>query len=111
MPLLQPEPTSTAPQEEVAVCAKLLSAAQRELAAFLGAVVSLFGSEQATLAAEAWMAELLSVDNITSFTARDWRLITVAALSHIADHLAVVRSRRASASHVETAELAEPVSS
>ena len=70
--------------------------AQRELGAFLIAVVSLFGSEQATLAADAWIDELMSFENVVGFSSRDWRLVTVGALSRLAHHFVNIRKSRAS---------------
>jgi hypothetical protein len=94
MSQLQAEPISEASKRELPNCAKLITLAQRELAAFLSAVVSLFGSEQATLAADAWVAELMSFENVAGFSSRDWRLVTVGALSRLADHLVNIRKVR-----------------
>jgi hypothetical protein len=87
----QTELITEASKEQLPVCAKLITLAQRELAAFLSAVVCLFGSEQATLAADAWIAELMSFDNVAGFSNRDWRLVTVGALSRLAHHLVSIR--------------------
>lgn len=87
----QIEPLSENFSEQLPNLPKLVALAQRELAAFLGAVVSLFGSEQATLAADVWIAELMSVDNVTGFSSRDWRLITVSAVSRLSSQLMNIR--------------------
>jgi hypothetical protein len=96
MSQLQTEAISEASKTELPVCARLITLAQRELAAFLSAVVSLFGSEQAALAADAWIAELTSLESVMGFGSRDWRLVTVGAVSRLAHHLANIRKIRKS---------------
>jgi hypothetical protein len=56
-------------------CADSMSLAERELSAFFNAVAQLFGSEQADLAAEDWLHELIEIDRLPA-SAREWRLIT-----------------------------------
>jgi hypothetical protein len=56
-------------------CADSMSLAERELSAFFNAVTQLFGSEQADLAAENWLHELIEIDRLPA-SAREWRLIT-----------------------------------
>ena len=56
-------------------CADLMTMAERELSAFFGAITQLFGSEQADLAAEEWLHELIEIDSLPT-SAREWRLIT-----------------------------------
>ena len=56
-------------------CAELMTMAERELSAFFNAVTQLFGSEQADLAAEDWLHELIEIDRLPA-SAREWRLIT-----------------------------------
>jgi hypothetical protein len=56
-------------------CADSMSLAERELSAFFNAVTQLFGSEQADLAAEDWLHELIEIDRLPA-SAREWRLIT-----------------------------------
>jgi|SRR5579864_2793851 len=56
-------------------CADSMSLAERELSAFFNAVTQLFGSEQADLAAEDWLHELIKIDRLPA-SAREWRLIT-----------------------------------
>ena len=67
--------------------AKLMTMAERELGAFIGAVTELFGSEQATLAAEEWLDELLLMEALPGLTSRDWRLITIAASARLANRV------------------------
>ena len=56
-------------------CADLITLAEWELSAFFNAVTQLFGSEQADLAAEDWLHELIEIDRLPA-SAREWRLIT-----------------------------------
>jgi hypothetical protein len=56
-------------------CADSMSLAEREFSAFFNAVMQLFGSEQADLAAEDWLHELIEIDRLPA-SAREWRLIT-----------------------------------
>lgn len=63
--------------------AGLMKAAEQEMAAFFNAVKQLFGREQAELSAEDWLHELAEIDCLSSST-RDWRLITVKALTRLA---------------------------
>jgi len=67
--------------------AKLMTVAERELAAFMSAVTELFGSEQVRLAAEDWLDELGSMKTLPGLTSRDWRLITIAASVRLANRL------------------------
>ena len=64
--------------------AKLMTMAERELGAFISAVTELFGSEQARLAAEDWLDELVLMETLPGLTSRDWRLITIAASARLA---------------------------
>jgi hypothetical protein len=70
--------------------------AERELAAFLGAVTELFGSEQADLSAEDWLDESELVDSAPRSASRQWRAVTVAASARLANRLNVELHRRAS---------------
>jgi hypothetical protein len=67
--------------------AKLMSMAERELGAFISAVTELFGSEQARLAAEDWLDELLLIETLPGLTSRDWRSITIAASARLANRV------------------------
>ena len=69
--------------------ARLMTMAERELAAFISAVTELFGSEQARLAAEDWLDELVSMETLPGLTSRDWRLITIAASARLANRVDV----------------------
>lgn len=59
-------------------CTDLTMMAEQELSAFFRAVTELFGSEQARLAAEDWLDELIESDAVPSST-REWRGITAKA--------------------------------
>jgi len=56
-------------------CPDLATMAERELSAFFSIVTQLFGSEQADLAAEEWLHELIEIESLPT-SAREWRLIT-----------------------------------
>jgi hypothetical protein len=60
-------------------CACLMSMAERELGAFIGAVTELYGPEQARISAVDWLDELESMDSRSEFAGRELRLITIAA--------------------------------
>lgn len=64
-------------------CFDLATMAERELSAFFNAVSQLFGSEQAGLAAEDWLHELIEIDGLPAST-REWRLISTKVLSRLA---------------------------
>jgi hypothetical protein len=66
----------------------LMKSAEQELAAFFNAVKQLFGREQAELSAEDWLHELAEVGGLPSST-RDWRLITIKALTRLATRVNV----------------------
>ena len=70
--------------------AKLMTMAERELGAFISAVTELFGSEQAGLAAEDWLDELVLIEALPGLTSRDWRLITIAASARLANRVSAV---------------------
>jgi hypothetical protein len=67
--------------------AELMTMAERELGAFISAVTELFGSEQARLATEDWLDELLLMETQPGLTSRDWRLITIAASARLANRV------------------------
>jgi len=77
-------------------CAELLSLAQRELAAILGAVTELFGAEQAALSAENWLHEVEAGHTVPA-SAREWRLITMRVVAQLADRCGHVAAISASA--------------
>ena len=68
-------------------CACLMAMAERELAAFMAAVTSSYGSEQAAVAAEDWIDEIESMDELPGLKSRDWRCITIAAGARLANRL------------------------
>jgi hypothetical protein len=72
--------------EEIALCdANLIGLAERELAAFAGAVRELFGSEQARLATADWLEELESLNWPARPGVSDFRRITTVASARLAD--------------------------
>jgi alkylhydroperoxidase/carboxymuconolactone decarboxylase family protein YurZ len=60
-----------------------MAMAEQELSAFFNAVTQLFGSEQAELAAEDWLREVIEIDGLPAST-REWRLITAKASTRLA---------------------------
>lgn len=69
------------------VCAHLAIMAERELAAFIGAVTESYGAGQARLSARIWLNVLESMDPLPGPTGRDWRGVTVAALARLAKQM------------------------
>lgn len=74
-----------------ATCAELMVVAERELAAFLGAVTELYGAEQATMSAEVWLDELEAMNSLPGATNRDWRTVTIAALARLVSRLTATK--------------------
>jgi hypothetical protein len=56
-------------------CAESMSNAERELAAFFGAVRELFGPELAELSAQEWLRELETTDDLPA-SSPEWRTLT-----------------------------------
>jgi hypothetical protein len=87
-PLL-PETVSEQTNQQRPTCAELMTMAQRELTAFIGAVTELFGSDEAMLAAIDWLNELMSMDSLPGSKRRDLRCVTVSAAARLAKRMAV----------------------
>ena len=66
-------------------CADSMSLAERELAAFFGAVKELFGSELAELSAEEWLRELETSDDLPAST--EWQTLTAKASLWLANRV------------------------
>lgn len=64
-------------------CADLMTMAEQELTAFFRTVTELFGSEQAELATQDWLQELVAAECLPSST-RGWRQITLKASTQLA---------------------------
>ena len=75
------------PNSDGPTFAKLMTMAERELGSFISAVTELFGSEQARLATEDWLDELVLMEALPGLTSRDWRLITIAASARLANRV------------------------
>jgi hypothetical protein len=75
-------------------CAGEMHEAERELSAFRGAVMELFGPEQAKFSAEDWLDESVSMNGPPRSSIRDWRAITVAASTRLATRLTGEGHRR-----------------
>ena len=64
-------------------CGDLLTLAEREFAAFFGAVKELFGTERAERSAQDWLHELESRDSLPN-SRREWRSLTAKVMSGLA---------------------------
>jgi hypothetical protein len=78
-----------------------LNMAERELSAFLVAVETLFGPEQAILSGGDWLDAIEQVQGRNQACNRDWRAITIAASSRLAHRLALA-SDKASDTHQDS---------
>jgi hypothetical protein len=67
-------------------CADSMSLAERELAAFFGAVKELFGSELAELSAKEWLRELEATDDLPASTP-EWQTPTAKASLWLANRV------------------------
>jgi hypothetical protein len=67
-------------------CAESMNLAERELAAFFGAVRELFGSELAKLSAETWLRELEATDDLPASTS-EWQTLTAKASLWLANRV------------------------
>lgn len=63
--------------------------AEHEFFSFITAVEQLYGSEQARLSEMDWLDESDSMDSLPFATQRDWRAVTIAASTRLADRLSV----------------------
>lgn len=73
-------------QPESPDCVDSMSLAERELAAFFGAVTELFGSELAELSAKQWLRELEAAEDLPAST-REWRRVTAKASAWLANRM------------------------
>lgn len=64
--------------------------AERELGAFMSAVMSLYGCEQARISAQDWLDEFESMHVAAELTSREWRQITIAAAARLANRLSAL---------------------
>jgi len=80
---------------DTSTCADQVRLAEREFAAFIGAVMELFGPEQALLSADDWLDESELMDIPARSSSRDWRAVTVAASARLANRLTGAPDRRA----------------
>ncbi len=69
----------------------LTGSADRELAAFAGAVDELFGPEQARQSVEDWMEKLESMEWPDGGATPDWRRLTIAAAASLACRVRALR--------------------
>ena len=61
--------------------------AERELSAFIAAVRTSYGPEQAELSAEDWIAESELMDSPPRSEVRNWRAVTIAASARLASRV------------------------
>jgi len=69
--------------------AELLKRAEKELAAFVGAVRALHGEEQTRAAADDWLLELTALKGLCKSTSRDLRSVTVRAARRLTQRLSI----------------------
>jgi hypothetical protein len=74
-------------------CEDQIRMAERELSAFIRAVTELFGPEQARLSTEDWLDESELLDRPPRSTWRNWRAVTIAASTRLANRLAFAQHR------------------
>jgi hypothetical protein len=67
-------------------CADSMRLAERELAAFFGAVKELFGSELAEVSAKEWLRELEATDDLPA-SPLEWRTLTAKATLWLANRV------------------------
>jgi hypothetical protein len=67
-------------------CPDLATMAERELSAYFHAILQLFGAEQAELAAEDWLRELIETDGLPA-SVREWRSVTAKVSSRLASRV------------------------
>lgn len=82
---------------------RLMSMAEQELGAFIGAVTELYGSGEARTSTEDWLNEMKSMQDLSGFTPCEWRRITIAAAARLANRL--VESRTSAAGLTTNASL------
>ena len=75
-------------------CEEQIKMAERELSAFVRAVTELFGPEQARLSAEDWLDASELMDSTPRATSRDWRAVTVAVATRLANRETPARDHR-----------------
>ena len=66
-----------------------LIGAEKELAAFISAVQSLYGTEQSMQSAEDWIHEL-ELLNLEDSIDTDWRQVTIAASARLASRVCLI---------------------
>jgi hypothetical protein len=74
-------------------CEDQIRLAERELAAFIGAVSKSFSQAQARLAAEDWLDESDLMRTSARLTCQHWRAVTIAASARFAKRLTVGTDR------------------
>ena len=75
--------------------------AERELSSFIAAVTELYGPEQARLSAEDWLGESDLMDSPPRSEGRNWRSVTIAASSRLANRVNVRAAPGDAARHID----------
>jgi len=79
----------------VEIDAELFSGTEKELAAFVAAVNTLHGEEQALAAAEDWLLELIALEEHCEGASLDLRSVTIGAAGRLARRLSTPSSAHA----------------
>ena len=77
--------------------------AERELSSFIAAVKELYGAEQARISAQDWLDESEVMDSPPRSELRNWRAVTIAASTRLANRV------NANAASAEVAEHQQPI--
>ena len=88
-----------------------LHLAERELSAFIAAVRALYGLEQAELSAKDWMEESKLMDSSPRSELRNWRAVTIAASTRLANRLNGVLNHQTALGTSRTGTEVSPISS
>jgi hypothetical protein len=69
------------------ICQDQIRQAERELSSFVSAVTKLYAPQQAMLSAQDWLDESELIYSSPLFTERNWRAVTIAASTRLAQRL------------------------
>jgi len=83
-------------------CQDQINMAERELSAFIRAVTELFGPEQARLSTEDWLDQSEPMGSPHRATRKEWRAVTIAASTRLANRETLARDHRALAKSTDT---------
>lgn len=83
-------------------CEEQINMAERELSAFIHAVMELFGPEQARLSTKDWLDESELMNSQHRVTSKEWRAVTIAASARLANRETLARDHRTPAAWTDT---------